>query len=311
MRTSSKAALVLVLASALPARSADAPITLRAASVLDGRGGVIPNARITVVGSRITKIEANAPLGATYDLGNATLLPGLIDAHAHVVWYFNSKGRFHTDGDGDTKTEGMLAAAGNAYTTLMSGITTLQSLGSPEDKELRDAIERGVIVGPRMLTSLEPLTERSGTPDELRALVRTRKAEGADVIKIFASKSIREGGGADHDRRATRGRVLRGEGAGSSRPRPRAQRGGGSRRDEGRLHPDRARRVRDGRRPQAHGRARHVSRSAVRPRLPQLPRQPREVPGHRQLQRRGLRVDGEGDPAGPRRLQARARDSRA
>ena len=178
----------------LNAADGPAPITLRAASVLDGRGGVIRNARITVLGSRITKIEPNATAGATYDLGTATLLPGLIDAHAHVVWYFNAKGRFHTEGDGDTKAEGALAAAGNAYTTLMSGITTLQSLGSPEDKELRDAINRGVLVGPRILTSLSSLSERSGTPDELRALVRARKSEGADVIKVFASKSIREGG---------------------------------------------------------------------------------------------------------------------
>lgn len=187
------ALLAFVAASRLTAADG-APTTVRAAFVLDGRGGVIRDARLTVTGSRITKIEANAPPGATYDLGSATLLPGLIDAHAHVVWYFNSKGRFHTGDDGDTKTEGMLAAAGNAYATLMSGITTLQSLGSPEDKELRDAINRGVIVGPRMLTSLDSLNERSGGPDELRALVRARKAEGADVIKVFASKSIREGG---------------------------------------------------------------------------------------------------------------------
>ena len=171
------------------------PITIRAATLLDGRGGTIRGARVTVVGSRITKVEANSAAGsATYDLGGATLLPGLIDAHAHVVWYFNSKDRFHTSDDGDTKTEGMLAAAGNAYRTLMSGVTTLQSPGSAEDKELRDAIARGVLVGPRILTSLVALNERSGTPDEIRALVRTRKTEGADVIKVFASKSIREGG---------------------------------------------------------------------------------------------------------------------
>jgi len=194
MRTLSRLLFALLLASAQAAPAADAPLTLRAARVLDGRGGVITNARLTVTGSRISKIEANAAGPATYDLGDATVLPGLIDAHAHVVWYFNKKGRFHTGNDGDTKTEGMLAAAGNAYATLMSGITTIQSLGSIEDKELRDAIDRGVIVGPRMLTSLEPLTERSGTPDELRALVRARKSEGADVIKVFASKSIREGG---------------------------------------------------------------------------------------------------------------------
>ena len=82
----------LALVAIVPgARAADAPITLRAARILDGRGGVIPSGRITVVGSRITKVEANATGSATYDLGTATILPGLIDAHAHVVWYFNSK----------------------------------------------------------------------------------------------------------------------------------------------------------------------------------------------------------------------------
>ena len=69
-----------------------------------------------------------------------------------------------------------------------------QDPGSPEDKELRDAIARGIIPGPRMLTSLEPLTEQSGSPEKLRELVRQRKEQGADFIKLFASKSIREGG---------------------------------------------------------------------------------------------------------------------
>jgi imidazolonepropionase-like amidohydrolase len=186
--------LVAPLAAQAKGGAEPQPITLRAATLLDGRGGVLRNARVTVVGSKITKVEPNASGPATYDLGAATVLPGLIDAHAHVVWHFNSQGRFHTADDGETKTQGMLAAAGNAYTTLISGITTVQSPGSPEDKELRDAIAQGVIVGPRMLTSLSALNERSGTPEEIRALVRTRKAEGADVIKVFASKSIREGG---------------------------------------------------------------------------------------------------------------------
>ena len=188
-------AFALCAANPATGRAADGKsVTIRAATVVDGRGAVLRNARITVEGSRITKVEANAPGGATYDLGSVTVLPGLIDAHAHPTWYFNAKDRFHTSDDGDTKTQSMLAAAGNVYATLMSGVTTLQSLGAPEDKELRDAIERGVIVGPRILTSLAALNERSGTPDELRALVRERKAAGADVIKVFASKSIREGG---------------------------------------------------------------------------------------------------------------------
>jgi imidazolonepropionase-like amidohydrolase len=67
-------------------------------------------------------------------------------------------------------------------------------VGSPDDKELRDAIARGEIPGPRLLTSLEPLDESVGDPEKMRAAVRDRKAAGADLIKIFASKSIREGG---------------------------------------------------------------------------------------------------------------------
>jgi imidazolonepropionase-like amidohydrolase len=76
----------------------------------------------------------------------------------------------------------------------MAGVTTTQSLGAAEDKELRDAIARGALPGPRLLTSLGSLSESSGTPDELREKVRGFKARGADVIKLFASRSIREGG---------------------------------------------------------------------------------------------------------------------
>jgi imidazolonepropionase-like amidohydrolase len=88
----------------------------------------------------------------------------------------------------------MLHATDNAIVTLNAGFTTIQSPGSPEDKDLREAIARGIIPGPRVLTSLEPLDEKSGPPEKLRELVRERKRQGADFIKLFASKSIREGG---------------------------------------------------------------------------------------------------------------------
>jgi imidazolonepropionase-like amidohydrolase len=87
-----------------------------------------------------------------------------------------------------------LNAAGNAYVTLMAGFTTVQSLGAPDDAGLRDAIARGIIPGPRLITSLQPLTEKSGTPEQIRALVHQRVQQGADVIKLFATKSVREGG---------------------------------------------------------------------------------------------------------------------
>jgi imidazolonepropionase-like amidohydrolase len=177
-------------------RRADTAVTLRAARLLDGRGGTVLAAQVVVRDGHIASVgPAGGPVtGELLDLGALTLLPGLIDAHSHVAWYFNKDGRLHQEGDGDSPAQVLLSAADNARATLHAGITTLQSPGSPEDGELRDRIAAGVAVGPRILTSLEPLNEKSGTPEELRALVRARKAAGADLIKLFASKSIREGG---------------------------------------------------------------------------------------------------------------------
>ena len=190
------ASLCLGAATSLAAQ--ETVTVLRAARVLDGTGRTIPNATVVVRGNRIVSVGANAnvPAGAhVYDLSTLTLLPGLIDAHDHLAWHFNSQGRFHGGrDDGETEFEGALAIAGNANATLRAGITLSQSLGSSEDKALRAAIAANVIPGPRLLTSLVPLTERSGSPDSLRQLVRLRKEQGADVIKLFASKSIRDGG---------------------------------------------------------------------------------------------------------------------
>jgi len=183
-----------VCASVLSAQQPEA-IAISARRVIDGAGRQVDNAAIVVQGNRITSV---GPLPASFsgrriDLGDATIMPGLIDVHSHVAWYFNAQGRYHTSADGETPSQGAIAAAGNAYETLMSGVTTLQSPGSPEDKDLRDAIARGAIPGPRILTSLGSIS--GGTPDSIRQRVRDFKARGADLIKIFASRSIREGGG--------------------------------------------------------------------------------------------------------------------
>jgi imidazolonepropionase-like amidohydrolase len=171
------------------------PIVIRADRMLDGKGGTIVGGSVVVDGERITKVDRTAPAAVTYDLRGLTLLPGLIDAHSHLTWYFNRQGRYHSRGtDNDTPVQSMLAAAANAYATLMSGVTTIQSPGSEEDKDLREWIAAGQIPGPRVLTSLGPLQNARATPDTLRALVRRRKSEGADLIKIFASGSIRDGG---------------------------------------------------------------------------------------------------------------------
>ncbi|HWW92147.1 MAG TPA: amidohydrolase family protein [Vicinamibacteria bacterium] len=174
------------------------PTTIQADRVLDGRGGVLRNVRISVEGTRIAAVEPNrgttGKSGRVYDLSRFTVLPGLIDVHNHIVWHFNAKDRLHTESDGESGAQAALAAAANAYVTLTAGFTTIQSVGSPEDADLKDAMDRRGLPGPRLLTSLEPLDANTGLPDDFRRAVRERKTQGADLVKIFASKSIREGG---------------------------------------------------------------------------------------------------------------------
>jgi len=174
--------------------SAQKRIVIAASAVLDGKGRVLHDTRIVVEGSKIIAIDPKAG-PVDYDLRGLTVLPGWIDAHVHITWSFGKDGR--NAGMGGTTPDDAYRAASNAWVTLMAGFTTVQSVGSPNDIPLRDAIARGVFPGPRILTAVEPLTqqsEKAGTPEEIRAYVRKQKEAGADVIKIFASQSIRQGG---------------------------------------------------------------------------------------------------------------------
>ena len=166
-------------------------VTIRAARVVDGRGKVIANAVVEVRGDKIVAVDQRSG-PVTYDLGNVTVLPGMVDTHVHIGGHFGKDGR--ADDRGETPAEAALYAAENAWLTLSNGFTTVQSVGAMSDKELRDAINRGVLPGPRMLTSLGSMNENTGGPEQLRDYVRKQKQAGADLIKIFASKSIREGG---------------------------------------------------------------------------------------------------------------------
>lgn len=169
----------------------DPGITIRARQVIDGRGGTTSNATVSVKNGKIVSVgpAAGAP---TLDLGNLTLLPGFIDTHVHIGWHFDDKGRYHSGPE--PAEQAALYGAENAYVTLMSGFTTVQSVGSASDKAVRDAINRGVLPGPRILTSLGQISNAKWTPEQIREQVRKLKGDGADLIKIFASASIRDGG---------------------------------------------------------------------------------------------------------------------
>jgi imidazolonepropionase-like amidohydrolase len=170
-------------------------VVIAASRILDGKGHILKNTRIVVEGTKIVAIDPKAsPID--YDLRELTVLPGWIDAHAHITWSFGKDGK--NAGAGETTPEAAYRAVANAWATLMAGFTTIQSVGSPTDVPLRDAIARGELPGPRILTAVEPLVgrgEQTGTPDQIRAFIRKQKQNGADVIKIFASQSIRQGGG--------------------------------------------------------------------------------------------------------------------
>ena len=184
--------VLVVLLTGAGARAQDVPITIRAGRLLDGTGGVAENVTITVEGSRITGLgTSSGPV--THDLSDLTVMPGWIDTHVHLANHFDADGRNHSDPD-ETPAQAILYAAENAYRTLMAGFTTVQSLGSPGDRDLREAVARGSLPGPRVLTSLRAVNARTGTPDEIRAFVRQLETDGADVVKVFASASIREGG---------------------------------------------------------------------------------------------------------------------
>jgi imidazolonepropionase-like amidohydrolase len=184
--------LAAFLGMAGPAR-AQQPVTIRAGTVLDGKGGVLRNAVVAIDGTRILKVGNGAAEAATYDFPRFTVLPGMIDTHVHIGAHFGKDGRASTPGE--TPAEAALYGAANAYAMLMAGFTTVQSIGAPSDVPLRDTIAGGRLPGPRLLTAVAPLTDTSLSLDQVRAHVRKAVTDGADVIKIFASKSIREGGG--------------------------------------------------------------------------------------------------------------------
>ena len=170
-------------------------LILTADRVLDGRGGVFENHGVVVREGRIAAVLPMAELamdGERLDFPGGTLLPGFIDTHVHLSWHFGDDGRLAR---GDAPEVTALHAVENGLRMLEAGFTTVQSLGSPVDGPVRDAIARGVVPGPRIITSLGSLNARTGGPEEMAAEVHRMADAGANAIKIFASESSRDGGG--------------------------------------------------------------------------------------------------------------------
>ena len=201
-------------------------VVLKAARVIDGTGAApIQNGVVVVTDDRIVAVgpasSVTIPSGArTVDLGNATLLPGFIDAHTHVI------GRTLGDPAGDdaavrdVDSFGAILSVGSVRNTLLAGFTSIRNVGAPhfDDIAIRKAINEGWVIGPRMQTAAHSLGITGGHCDEngfkpglddgdfrtgiadgadqIRAAVRYQVKYGADVIKTCATGGVLSEGDA-------------------------------------------------------------------------------------------------------------------
>jgi imidazolonepropionase-like amidohydrolase len=220
------AALLLPLSLAAQQAPAKGTVVLRAARLIDGSGAApVQNGVVVVTDDRIVAVGASGsvsvPAGArVIDLGDATLLPGFIDAHTHIIGRPLSDPASDIAAVKDIPAYAAIVGVSNARKTLMAGFTTIRVLGSPDfdDVALRQAITNGVVPGPRMQVAahsfgitgghcdengytpgLEDRDYRTGVADgvdEVRKAVRYQVKYGADVIKICATGGVLSEGDA-------------------------------------------------------------------------------------------------------------------
>jgi imidazolonepropionase-like amidohydrolase len=171
-------------------------IVIQTGTILDGKGGVLKDQQIVIEGSEIRTV-ASGTAKPDYDLRGLTVMPGWIDTHIHLNWHLDANNKSVNNGG---KPEDMaLATAADAWITLQGGFTTVQSVGAAVDANVRDFVARGLLPGPRILTSLRQIQganqdKTRPEPEALRELVRKIKQDGADVIKLFATTGLGAGG---------------------------------------------------------------------------------------------------------------------
>ena len=190
--------ILVLTALYVPRLSSQDPVTvLRFRQVWDG-DRLLPHAIVVVQGRRITAVGATVevPKGAReVDLRDFTALPGLIDLHTHVT-YFWDRARGTTPlrpGKRRTPEETADLAAENAKRTLETGVTTIRDLGAPggADVLMRDRVAAGTLAGPRMFVAGRGISAGRGAgppPEAMRAEVDARVTAGSDWIKVYASR---------------------------------------------------------------------------------------------------------------------------
>ncbi len=201
--------------------TAQPPVTvIKAARMFDGKGDhlIVPGL-VVISGGRIQSVGGTAPANAkVIDLGDATLLPGFIDAHTHLTMDFDlDYNAARLKALDRTTAESAIRATINARKTLMAGFTTVRDVGSQDflDVGLRNSINAGVVPGPRMLVSVHALGATGGhcdegagfkfgllnheagpedgvinSADQARFAVRWNIKYGADIIKTCATGGV-------------------------------------------------------------------------------------------------------------------------
>jgi imidazolonepropionase-like amidohydrolase len=189
------AVLWLVLALA-PATAGAEPVALRFAKLWDG-DRVVNDGVVVVEGERIVRVGTgrDIPEGATVvDLRPLVGIPGLIDLHTHMTYFWDRAPGTRPLGQRRRAGETVFLAQENARRSLEAGITTARDLGAQNETDLsmRDLIARGAMIGPRMFVSgaglSVPRDSVSPGPDAFRRLVEERIKAGSDWIKVYASR---------------------------------------------------------------------------------------------------------------------------
>jgi imidazolonepropionase-like amidohydrolase len=184
---------------------------LRFGKLVDGKGKVWNDAIVLVRGDRIVDIFTDAakiPAGAeVIDLRHYTAIPGLIDVHTHITFYWDQTSKVYPFEQLNTPrlpAVSVFLAQENARRTLEAGVTSVRDLGSSDwdDIAMRDLINRGAMIGPRMFVAgygiyvadapprlgyTSPAGGRANNLPEVQRVVREEVAAGVDVIKMYAS----------------------------------------------------------------------------------------------------------------------------
>src|SRR2546429_7629625 len=216
-----------LLCFVIAAHAADEKIVLKAAHMFDGKSkALVQNGVVIVQGNTIVDVGSNlaVPDGAkVIDLGDATLSPGFMDAHTHLTLDFSGDYNLRRLHELDLNvSEQAIRATAHARATVEAGFTTVRDLGSGfvgsrefVDVALRNSINKGIVVGPRMLVATKGIGATGGhfdptsgfrdflfgrepdytdgiidSPDEARKAVRFEVKNGADVIKAAVSGGV-------------------------------------------------------------------------------------------------------------------------